>query len=292
LEEYEENEEQLSKGEKEMSFLEHLEEFRWHIIRAFISIFVFAIAAFIFRAQIWNLIILAPSRPDFWTYTMFCDLGRYVSDLFKISENGDFFCVEEMNFIIQSRRMTAQFTMALVSSFVIGLIVAFPYAFWEFWRFIRPGLYQNEKQLSRGAVFFVTLLFLTGILFGYYIVAPISINFLTNFTLDDSILNEIDLNSYVSTVMMLVLACGIMFQLPVVVYFLTKAGIITPEFLKTYRKHAIVIILVLSALITPPDVISQILMCFPLMLLYEISIVVATGIKRKEDRLQLEEELD
>lgn len=292
MEEYEENEEQLPKEEKEMSFLEHLEEFRWHIIRAFISIFVFAIAAFIFREPIWNLIILAPSRPDFWTYTMFCDLGRYVSDLFKISEDGDFFCVEEMNFIIQSRRMTAQFTMALVSSFVIGLIVAFPYAFWEFWRFIRPGLYQNEKQLSRGAVFFVTLLFLTGILFGYYIVAPISINFLTNFTLDDSILNEIDLSSYVSTVMMLVLACGIMFQLPVVVYFLTKAGIITPQFLKTYRKHAVVVILVLSALITPPDIISQILMCFPLMLLYEISIVVASGIKRKEDRLKLEEELD
>jgi len=158
------------------------------------------------------------------------------------------------------------------------------------WRFIKPGLYQNEKNLSRGAVFFVTLLFITGILFGYYVVAPISINFLTNFTLDDSILNEIDLSSYVSTVVMLVLACGIMFQLPVVVYFLTKAGIITPEFLRTYRKHAIVVILVISALITPPDVISQILMCLPLLFLYEVSIVVASAIKKKEDRLLLEEE--
>jgi len=284
VEENEENEEQLPKGEKEMSFLEHLEEFRWHIIRAFLSIGVFAIVAFIFREQIWYYIILAPSRADFWTYEMFCRLGGITG--------ADFFCVDEMNFIIQSRRMTAQFTMALVSSFVIGLIVAFPYAFWEFWRFIKPGLYQNEKNLSRGAVFFVTLLFLTGILFGYYIVAPISINFLTNFTLDDSIMNEIDLSSYVSTVMMLVLACGIMFQLPVVVYFLTKAGIITPAFLKAYRKHAIVVILIISALITPPDVISQILMCFPLLLLYEISIVVANAIKRKEDKLLLEEELN
>lgn len=284
MEENEENEEQLPKGEKEMSFLEHLEEFRWHIIRAFLSIGVFAIVAFIFREQIWYYIILAPSRADFWTYEMFCRLGGITG--------ADFFCVDEMNFIIQSRRMTAQFTMALVSSFVIGLIVAFPYAFWEFWRFIKPGLYQNEKNLSRGAVFFVTLLFLTGILFGYYIVAPISINFLTNFTLDDSIMNEIDLSSYVSTVMMLVLACGIMFQLPVVVYFLTKAGIITPAFLKAYRKHAIVVILIISALITPPDVISQILMCFPLLLLYEISIVVANAIKRKEDKLLLEEELN
>ena len=282
MEEYDEMVEELPKGEKEMSFLEHLEEFRWHIIRALVSIAVFAVAAFIFREQIWYHIILAPSRPDFWTYEMFCRLGSLTG--------AEFFCVDELNFIIQSRRMTAQFTMALVSSFVIGLIVAFPYAFWEFWRFIKPGLYQNEKNLSRGAVFFVTLLFLSGIMFGYFIVAPISINFLTNFTLDDSIMNEIDLNSYVSTVMMLVLACGIMFQLPVVVYFLTKAGIITPEFLKTYRKHAIVVILVLSALITPPDVISQILMCFPLMFLYEVSIVVASAIKRKEDRLMLEEE--
>lgn len=278
----EEFDEQLPpKVEKEMSFLEHLEELRWHVIRALLSIVVFAIAAFIFREPIWHYVILAPSRADFWTYTMFCKLGNLTG--------AEFFCIDELPFIIQNRRMTAQFTMALTSSFVIGLIIAFPYAFWEFWRFIKPGLYQNEKQLSRGAVFFVTLLFLSGILFGYYVVAPISINFLTNFKLDETILNEIDLTSYVSTVMMLVLACGIMFQLPVVVYFLTKAGIITPEFLKMYRKHSIVVILVLSALITPPDVISQILMCIPLLFLYEISIVVSSTIQKKEERLQLEE---
>jgi sec-independent protein translocase protein TatC len=277
----EEFDEQQPKAEKEMSFLEHLEELRWHVIRALLSIVVFAIAAFIFREPIWHYIILAPSRADFWTYTMFCKLGNL--------SGADFFCIDELPFIIQNRRMTAQFTMALTSSFVIGLIVAFPYAFWEFWRFIKPGLYQNEKQLSRGAVFFVTLLFLSGILFGYYVVAPISINFLTNFKLDETILNEIDLTSYVSTVMMLVLACGIMFQLPVVVYFLTKAGIITPQFLRTYRKHSIVVILVLSALITPPDVISQILMCIPLLFLYEVSILVSSTIQKKEELLQLEE---
>ena len=282
MEEYEENEERLPTEEREMSFLDHLEELRWHIIRAVGSIMIFAIAAFIFRQPIWHYIILAPSRPDFWTYEMFCSLGSLTG--------AEFFCIDELPFIIQTRRMTAQFTMALSSSFVIGLIIAFPYAFWEFWRFIRPGLYKNEKNLSRGAVFFVTLLFLTGIMFGYYVVAPISINFLTNFKLDASILNEIDVTSYVSTVMMLVLACGIMFQLPVVVYFLTKAGIITPAFLKTYRKHAIVVILVLSALITPPDVISQILMCFPLLLLYEISIMIANTIKKEEEKLLLEEE--
>ncbi len=282
VEEHEENDELILKGEKEMSFLDHLEELRWHIIRSLGSIVVIAIGAFIFRQPIWHYVILAPSRADFWTYEMFCRLGSLTG--------ADFFCIDELPFIIQNRKMTAQFTMAISSSLVIGLIVAFPYVFWEFWKFIRPGLYKNEKQLSRGAVFFVTLLFLSGIMFGYYVVAPLSINFLTNFKLDDSILNEIDLTSYVSTVMMLVLACGIMFQLPVVVYFLTKAGIITPEFLKTYRKHAIVAILVLSALITPPDVISQLLMCFPLILLYEISIIIANTIKKEEDRLLLEEE--
>ena len=277
----EELDEQLPKGEKEMSFLEHLEELRWHIIRSLLSIAVFAILAFVFRNFLWHEIILAPSRPNFWTYNMFCKLGKLIGN--------NMFCIDELPFIIQNRRMTAQFTMALTSSFVIGIIVAFPYIFWEIWRFIRPGLYQNEKQVSRGAVFFVTLLFLSGVLFGYYIVSPISINFLTNFKLDETISNEIDLTSYVSTVMMLVLGCGIMFQLPVVVFFLTKAGIITPEFLKTYRKHSIVIILVLSALLTPPDVISQILMSLPLLFLYEVSIIISKSIKRKEEQLLLEE---
>jgi sec-independent protein translocase protein TatC len=151
-------------------------------------------------------------------------------------------------------------------------------------------LYPQEKKVSRGAVFFVSLLFLSGVLFGYFIVAPISINFLSHYQLDPSISNEIDLSSYIGTLMMLVLASGIMFQLPVVIFFLTKAGIMTPEILKTYRKHAIVVILVLSALITPPDVVSQILMAFPLLFLYEISIMISGWIVEKEKKL-LEEAL-
>jgi sec-independent protein translocase protein TatC len=178
--------------------------------------------------------------------------------------------------------MTAQFTMHLTSSFVVGIICAFPYVFWEIWRFVSPGLYSKERNLSRGAVFFVSLLFITGVLFGYYIIAPISINFLSHYQLDPSILNEIDLTSYVSTVTMIVLASGLMFQLPVVVFFLSKIGLITPEVLKAYRRHAIVIILVLSALITPPDIISQILMSFPLIFLYEISIVLSKFVTKKE----------
>lgn len=260
--------------EQEMTFLEHLEELRWHIIRALISIAIFAVIAFIAKEIVFGIIILGPSRPDFWTYEMFCKLGRLTGT--------DYFCIDDLPFIIQNRRMTAQFTMHLTSSFVVGIICAFPYVFWEIWRFVSPGLYSKERNISRGAVFFVSLLFITGVLFGYYIIAPISINFLSHYQLDPSILNEIDLTSYVSTVTMIVLASGLMFQLPVVVFFLSKIGLITPEVLKTYRRHAIVIILVLSALITPPDIISQILMSFPLIFLYEISIVLSKFVTKKE----------
>lgn len=261
-------------NEKEMTFLEHLEELRWHIVRSLLSILVFAVIAFLSKDIIFGLIILGPSRADFWTYRFFCSLSQTMG--------ADFFCIDELPFIIQNRKMTAQFTLHLSSSFIVGLIMAFPYAFWEFWRFIKPGLYPREKKVSRGAVFFVSLLFLTGIMFGYFIVSPISINFLSHYQLDPSIQNEIDLTSYVGTLMMLVLACGIMFQLPVVIFFLTKAGIVTPSFLKTYRKHAIVLILVLSAIITPPDVISQILLGIPLILLYEISIWLSRMVHKQE----------
>lgn len=179
--------------------------------------------------------------------------------------------------------MTAQFTIAFTSSFIIGLVVAFPYVFWEIWRFVKPGLYNQEKSVSRGAVFFVTSLFLSGVMFGYYIVVPMSINFLSNFQLDPSILNEIDLTSYVSTIITLVLGCGLIFQLPMVIFVLSKLGIVTPKFLRTYRKHAIVVIFVVAAVVTPPDVMSQILMSLPMLLLYEISIYVSAMVKKKED---------
>jgi len=268
--------------EKEMSFLDHLEELRWHIVRSLAAIMVFAIAAFLSKKIIFHGIILAPSRPDFWTYRILCKVGDMI--------NTNVLCIDELPFIIQSRQMTGQFMMHITSSFVIGLILAFPYAFWEMWRFIKPGLYDKEKNVARGAVFFVSLLFGIGVLFGYYVVSPISINFLSNYQLDPSISNEFDIISYVSTLTMLVLAAGIMFQLPIVVYFLTKAGIVTPKTLGTYRKHAIIIILVVSAIITPPDVVSQILIALPLLILYEISIFISkTVIKNDPDLLLLDD---
>jgi sec-independent protein translocase protein TatC len=269
--------------EKEMSFLDHLEELRWHIIRSVVSIFVFAIIAFLSKEIIWHHIILGPSRTDFFTYRMLCNLSE--------SLNTPLLCIDELPFIIQSRQMSGQFTMHISSSFIIGLICAFPYAFWEMWRFISPALYSKEKNLTRGAVFFVSILFLAGILFGYYIVSPLSINFLANYQVDPSILNEFDIISYVSTISMLVLACGLMFQLPIVIYFLSEAGIVTPELMRAYRRHAVVVILIVSAVITPPEVISQILIAFPLFILYEVSIFISRIVlRRKKKELQTVED--
>lgn len=263
--------------ENEMTFLDHLEQLRWHIIRSGISIFVFAIAAFFAKDFVWGVLLLGPSQPDFFSYRKLCELGHLL--------NSSAFCIEELPFIIQSREMTGQFTMHIASSIVIGLICAFPYTFWEIWRFISPGLYPKERRMTRGATFFVSILFAMGILFGYYMLAPLSINFLGNYQVDPSILNEFDIKSYVTTVTMLVLASGLMFQLPIVVYFLSEAGLVTPEIMKSYRRHAIVIILVLSAVLTPPDVISQILMSLPMILLYQASIFISKIVlrgKRKE----------
>tara|TARA_B110001450_G_scaffold189520_1_gene177682 strand:+ start:392 stop:1225 length:834 start_codon:yes stop_codon:yes gene_type:complete len=263
----------------EMSFLDHLEELRWHLIRSLTAIFVFAIAAFASKGIIFGEIILGPSKPSFWTYRMLCNLSEILSS--------DALCISELPFIIQSRQMTGQFSMHITSSFVIGLICAFPYAFWEIWRFVKPGLYDKERKAATGATFYVSLLFFMGVFFGYFVVTPISINFLSNYQIDPSILNEFDIISYVSTVTTLVLACALLFQLPIVVYFATKAGLVSSSLLKTYRKHSIIVILMLSAVLTPPDPFSQVLIAIPLGLLYQLSILIAVKLEKKERKQEL-----
>ncbi len=178
--------------------------------------------------------------------------------------------------------MTGQFMMHITASFVIGLILAFPYAFWEIWRFVKPGLYPKERNASRGASFYVSFLFITGVLFGYFIVAPLSINFLSNYQLDPTILNEFDIVSYVTTVTMLVISCGLLFQLPVVVFFLAKAGLVSPQLMIHYRKHAIIVILIVGAMLTPPDPFSQVLVAVPLMGLYQVGIFIAKRVVKKD----------
>lgn len=252
---------------KEMSFLEHLEELRWHLIRAVIAVMVLAITAFIAVDFVFGTIILGPAQSDFWTFRMLCKLSDFI--------NIDALCIGDMPFRLQSRKMTGQFTMHITSSIFIGVVGAFPYVFWEIWRFISPGMYTKERQSSRGAVFFVSLLFIMGVLFGYYIMSPLAVNFLANYQVNEMIINEFDITSYVGTVTMLVLGSGLLFQLPMVIYFLTKVGLVTPEFLRTYRRHAIVIIMVLAAVLTPPDPFSMVLIAIPLLGLYEVSIYVS-----------------
>jgi sec-independent protein translocase protein TatC len=277
-----ENEEEGGEVGKEMSFIGHLEELRWHVIRAGGSILIFAIIAFVYIQEIYHYVIIAPAKPDFWTYKMLCKLSVIVGY--------DELCVKALNFELQTIGMGDQFTMSMTSSVIAGLVFAFPYAFWEVWRFISPGLKASERRSARGAVFYVTFLFFSGVLFGYYIVTPLAINFLANFTLDPSIINQFSIASYISLVATLTLACGIAFQLPIVVFVLSKVGVLTPSFMREYRKHAMIVILIVAAVITPsPDIYSQILVAIPLFLLFEISILVSAKVER--EKLREEERL-
>lgn len=259
--------------DNEMSFLEHLEVMRWHLIRAFVAIFILAIVAFIFKKAIFDWVILAPKMPDFPTNRFLCNVGQRMG-LPRL-------CINSQPFDLQTVKMAEQFTMHIMVSLLAGVIISFPYLFYEFWSFIAPALYENERRTARGAVFYTSLLFLLGVAFGYFIIAPLSVNFLGNYKVSDTVITNPTLRSYVQTVSSVVLASGIVFELPILSYFLTKVGLITPEFLKKYRKHSIVVIVALSALITPPDVFSQILVALPLLLLYEIGIGISRRIIKR-----------
>lgn len=262
--------------EKEMSFLDHLEELRWHIVRSAFAIMAFMIAAFVYTKWIFDNIIFAPAKPSFITFRALCNLSQRFG-------MGDSLCVTEIPVKFQSRLVTGQFSMQFTSAAVIGLIVAFPYVFWEIWRFVRPGLYANEMKGTRGAVFAVSGLFAAGISFGYFVLAPMSILFFATYSISDMIVNEFDITSYVQTIVALVFGSGLLFQLPVVVFFMTRIGLLTPKFMRTYRKHAVIVILVIAAIITPPDPISQMIIFVPLYVLYEISIFIsAVEVRRKE----------
>ncbi len=274
--------EEIDQEGKEMSFLDHLEELRWHIIRAVGSIFVFALIAFVYIEEIFKVVVMGPKNPDFWTYRMMCKL----SDISGYSD----LCVKKLNFELQSLGVSDQFTMALTSSVIIGLCFAFPYAFWEVWRFIKPGLRSVERNAARGAVFYVSLLFLMGLFFGYFIVSPLAINFLANYQITPEIKNQFDITSYIGILTTLSLGCALIFQMPMVAYVLSKVGVLTPKFMREYRKHAWIVILIVAGIITPsPDIYSQVLVALPLAGLYEVSILVSRSIERQ--RLKEHQEL-
>ncbi|MBF9223287.1 twin-arginine translocase subunit TatC [Hymenobacter sp. BT662] len=255
-----------------MSFIDHLEALRWHIIRSAIAVVVFTTGAFFAKEFIFHDVILGPSRPDFWTYRMFCKFGAWV--------HAPDLCIDKIGFVIQNRQMSGQLSMHISTSFMVGICLTFPYLFWEIWRFVKPGLYPHERANSQGAVFFVSLLFALGLLFGYYVAAPLSINFLAGYVVDPTIENQIDMQSYLSTLTTMSLSCAFVFELPMIVFFLAKAGIVSPEIMQVYRKHAIVVILIIAAIITPPDISAQIIVTIPILLLYELSIHIARVVRR------------
>ena len=266
-----------SRLSNEMTFLQHLEALRWHIVRSVIAILVIAVAAFLNKEFIFDDIILAPKNANFLTYRVLCALSqKYNLDM----------CFGEMQFNIISTDLSGQFTMHMWVAFVVGFIIAFPYFIWEIWRFVKPALSAKEQKYSRGIVFAVSFLFLVGVLFGYYIIAPMSINFLGNYQVSSEVQNQITLDSYINTITILSLSCGLVFELPMIVYFLSKLGIITPEFMRKYRKHAMVVNLILAAFITPsPDITSQMLVAIPLFLLYEFSIYVSRIVTYRKRKL-------
>ena len=262
--------------EGEMSFLEHLEELRWHIIRSIIAIIVLMIIAFLFKNIIFDKIILAPEKPDFFTNRLLCQLGQ----VFKIEA----LCINTKPVNLISIKMAGQITTHITVALVAGLILAFPYVLYEFWKFFKPALHNNEQEHARGAVLITSLLFFIGVLFGYFALAPLSIHFLTTYQVSPDVVNQINIRSYIGTLTSICLATGLVFELPVITFFLTKVGLITPSFLTKYRKHSIVVIVILAAIITPPDVFSQMLVCIPLLILYEIGIVISKRVMKKKEK--------
>jgi len=270
-----------SNPDGEMTFLQHLEELRWHIIRSLVAIVIGAIVAFMFKDIIFDHIILAPNNPDFITNRLLCRLADMV--------NVPLLCINQNPVELISIKLTGQFTTHITISLVAGLILAFPYVFREFWSFFRPALYEKERKYARGAVTMASLLFLAGIIFGYFIIAPISINFLGTYRVSDLVTNQINITSYIGSVTSVALASGITFELPIVVFFLARIGVLTPEFMRKYRRHAIVVVLVVAAVITPPDVFSLILVSIPLLILYEVSIFLAARVVRQREAAEAKE---
>jgi sec-independent protein translocase protein TatC len=262
----------------EMSFLDHLEELRWHLIRSVIAILIIAVVAFIFKDFIFDVLLFGPKQKDFITYRWFCSISQSLGQ-------GNSFCIDELPFRIQSRTMAGQFSAHLWTSILAGFILAFPYIIFEFWKFISPGLYEKERKNARGFIFIASMLFFIGVLFGYYIVTPLSINFLGNYSVSSEIFNDFDLSSYIGLLRASVLAAGLIFELPIIVYFLTKVGIITPDFLRKNRKISLVVVLSLSAIITPPDIASQIIVSIPILVLYEVSILISRIVTRRQNEV-------
>ena len=261
------------KDNEEMSFLEHLEELRWHLVRASAAIVIGAIFCFIKAEYIVDQILRAPTKPEFFTNRAFA----WVAQVF----NSPDMAINTQPFNIINYDMAGQFTTNLSIAMIGGIIIAIPYIFWEFWRFIKPALYEKERKHATGAVFYSTLLFMSGVFFGYYLIVPLSTHFFGSYRVSAEVPNLINLNSFISSVTTVILGSGIVFELPIIIFFLSKVGLISSEFLISYRKHAYVLLLLLAAIISPPDVFSMLIVSGPLILLYELGVILSKRIERK-----------
>ena len=261
----------------EMTFLEHLEALRWHLIRTVIVILVLTILAFFNNHIVFDKILLGAMYPDFLTYRALCWVSVNL-----LHDNS--LCLNGIHFNLISITMSGQFATHMKISFAAGLVLAFPYLLWELWRFIRPALYDRERRYASGLVFWGSFLFFSGIAFGYYLLSPMSVYFLGNYQVSPLISNQISVGSYIDTVVVTTFGSGLLFELPIVVYFLARVGLVTAAFLRRPRRVSYVIILIVAAIITPPDATSQIIVSIPLFLLYEISIFIARRIEKKAER--------
>ena len=251
-----------------MSFLDHLEELRWRLMRSAVAVIIFAIVIWIYQKEIMENVFLIMVDPNFVTFRLLCEYLNV--------------CIDKIPVNFQSMTLSGQFSYALMMSIMGGSVLAFPYIFYQLWSFVKPGLKFKERKMAKGIVFYVSILFFTGILFGYFVVAPLSVQFFGAFQITDKIRNDFTISSYMSTILSTVFYTGLFFLLPVVTYLLVKIGLFTPEFLVKYRKHAVVVILILAAIITPPDVISQVIVTIPIYLLFEISVLVAKRVAKNQ----------
>ncbi|WP_394757928.1 twin-arginine translocase subunit TatC [Flavobacterium sp.] len=265
------------KNLSEMSFLDHLEELRWLLVRSTIVIIIMASVVYFFSDYVFDTIIFGPTNVNFVTYRFFCDASHYLGF-------ADSICITELPFTIQNTSMEGQVNVFVWTCITAGFILAFPFILWELWKFISPALYDKEKKNAKLFIFTASILFFLGVLFGYFVVVPMSINFVATFKISAIVKNEFNLDSYIGMIKTSVIASGLFFELPIIVYFLTKLGLVTPDFLRNSRKYAIVILLILAAIVTPPDVVSQITVAIPMLLIYEASIFISAFVVKKEKK--------
>ncbi|WP_343744713.1 twin-arginine translocase subunit TatC [Chitinophaga sp.] len=268
----------------EMSFFDHLEDLRWHLVRSALALVAFSIFGFVYTQEILDNVIFGPTNANFPSYIALCKLGHLVGI-------GDKLCITPVKVQFLNYKMVGQIMLQFKLAFMIGFICAFPYIFWEFWRFVKPALKEKELKGARGAIFWVSFQFFLGICFAYFLMAPFTINFLASYTVTEKAVNQFFIDDYFDLMTQIVLGMGILFELPILVFFLTKLGILTPDFLKAYRRHAIVVILILAAIITPPDLIDQLIVFTPLYCLYEISIFISKKALRDREAVERKQEV-